>query len=661
MTDARECTRRFEEAWDQSLFPQMSEFLPERSQVSRRSWQRTLIDLAKADMERRWNLDNTVRYQRPDNDVGLRPLVEDYVKRFPELEEPHNLNELVVHEFSTRLRTREECLFSSWEARFPEQFGNLEPQLRQIASEKKPGDFTVTHRTLETTQIEEHQASAETIIGDSAESTQESLPEIDGYEIAEELGHGGMGVVYRARDWKLNRDVAIKLMKHTDLATSEDRTRFEREARSAARLSHRNIVPVFEFGYSGTLPFFAMEYVPGQTLQEKITDNVQNALVAAEIVKDISLAVGYAHDNGIVHRDLKPANVLIDESDVPRITDFGLARGDQDMQLTATEAVMGTPSYMSPEQAAGRMREVGRRSDIYSIGAIFYACLTGVPPHKGENHQLTLMQVLDSPVVSPRQRMPTVPRDAESICLKCLSRLPEHRYTSASELVADLDRFLDSRPVLARPRHVRERVEAWTRRNVAWLTVLAVFVSTLPFLMSNGNWMTELDDLADNRSHFALLYLDKTLESDPRNSAVWFRRAQLQLALGNFAESVQDAEVAESLKFRSRRQLCQLMGEAKLNLSHWNEADRWLSESILIDDHNPDAFFMRGRAMLGMSRTAEAISDFSAAIECRPDFAEAFELRAKARRRVGDSDAAKQDEMCVQLIKGQTNDSVWQQ
>jgi len=288
------------------------------------------------------------------------------------------------------------------------------------------------------------------------------------YELIQEIARGGMGVVFAARQTSLNRIVAVKRMLQTTLATAEQVRRFHAEAEAAASLRHPNIVGIYEIGEHDGQHYFSMEYIEGGNLAELVRDGPLAPRRAAEFLKTIAAAVAYAHERGILHRDLKPSNVLVDEHDQPHVTDFGLAKiltGGTD--LTLSGQVLGTPSYMSPEQGAGRSAELGPATDIYALGAVLYHLLTGRPPFAAESPAETLRQGKEVEPVAPRALNASVPRDLETICLKCLAKEPSRRYPTAQELAADLDRFLRGEPIHARPVTRLERTWRWCRREPA--------------------------------------------------------------------------------------------------------------------------------------------------------------------------------------------------
>jgi tRNA A-37 threonylcarbamoyl transferase component Bud32 len=309
------------------------------------------------------------------------------------------------------------------------------------------------------------------------------------YEILEEIARGGMGVVYKARQLSLNRTVALKMILAGQLATPEARQRFRTEAEAAANLQHPNIVAIHEVGEHEGHQYYSMDFVAGKNLGELVRENPLSAGQAASYVKTIAEAVHFAHQRGTLHRDLKPQNVLIDADDRPRITDFGLAkRVEADSGVTRTGDVVGSPSYMPPEQAGSRPDRVGPHSDVYSLGAVLYELLTGRPPFRGATSWETICQVLQTPPVSPRKLNPAVPQDLETICLKCLEKEPERRYHSTQELAAELDRFLKHEPIQARPISLMRRSEFWARRHPWAIASVASFLVIGLAFVSYGLW-----------------------------------------------------------------------------------------------------------------------------------------------------------------------------
>jgi tRNA A-37 threonylcarbamoyl transferase component Bud32 len=299
------------------------------------------------------------------------------------------------------------------------------------------------------------------------------------YEILEEIARGGMGVVYKARQVSLNRIVALKMILSGQLAGEEEVERFRTEAEAAGNLKHPNIVAIHEVGQHDGRYYFSMDYIEGQSLAEVIRAGPLPARKAAEYVKTVAEAVHFAHQRGTLHRDLKPQNVLVDANDQPHITDFGLAkRVEGDNGLTATGAVLGTPSYMSPEQASGRQADIGPHSDVYSLGASLYEMLTGRPPFCAASAVATLRQVMDDPPTAPHELNRDVPEDLDTICLKCLEKSTNVRYHSARELAEELGRFLNHEPIHARPASAVRKFDTWIRRR-PWAITTAVSLVVL--------------------------------------------------------------------------------------------------------------------------------------------------------------------------------------
>jgi serine/threonine protein kinase len=306
---------------------------------------------------------------------------------------------------------------------------------------------------------------------------------IPGYEIFAELGRGGMGVVYKARHIALNRLVALKMTLMGPHAGQQETTRFRIEAEAIARLSHPCIVQVYEIGDHDGRQYFAMEFCEGGSLDRKLKGEPLPPGDAARLLAQLAGGVAAAHAHQVIHRDLKPSNILFARSDTssrgeetPKIVDFGLARRMDESALSITGQVLGTPSYMAPEQAAGRTRDVGVHSDIYGLGAILYETLSGRPPFRAASPTETLLQVLESDPVPIRQLNPSVPRDLETICLKCLQKDPHKRYPSASALEQDLLRFLGAEPISARPVGRFERLWRWCKRNPAIALMMCLLI-----------------------------------------------------------------------------------------------------------------------------------------------------------------------------------------
>ena len=301
------------------------------------------------------------------------------------------------------------------------------------------------------------------------------------YELLDEIARGGMGVVYRARQQSLDRTVALKLILGGQLATKEFVRRFRTEASAAAALQHSHIVAIHDVGVHEGNHFLSMDYVEGQNLSQLVGNQPLSAKRAARYLKSISAAIQHAHDQGILHRDLKPSNILVDSAtDEPRVTDFGLAkRMDGESSLTVTGQILGSPYFMPPEQADHKRGKVGRVSDVYGLGAILYYLLTARPPFQGESLEATIDQVLNSEPVSPHLLNPSVPKDLETICLKCLHKEQDRRYETAKEVGDDLSRFLEGEPIQARPTSRLEKTWRWCRRKPAVAGLLTVATISL--------------------------------------------------------------------------------------------------------------------------------------------------------------------------------------
>lgn len=415
-----------------------------------------------------------------------RPALEDYLGDTPEPERSFLKRELLALEMAYRQREGEVPKAGGDCGRLVPMSPQVEPAACEAATRVSP-DVLLNPVTL-TGYPGGSRKAAEQVpptaappgFPDGAVAPEQAA--LPGYEMLGVLGRGGMGVVYKARQRALNRFVAIKMILAGAHAGPEELARFRREAATIARLHHPHIVQIYEIGEHNGQPFCALEYVEGGSLARKLGGMPQPARPAAQLLETLARATYAAHQAGIIHRDLKPANVLLTADGTPKITDFGLAKQmDESTWRTHSDVIMGTPSYMAPEQAAGKRRDIGPHTDVYSLGAVLYELLTGRPPFLGATGMETLVQVRLQEPVPPRRLQPTVPRDLETICLKCLEKDRQRRYASALALAEDLHHFLGNEPIQARPVRVWERGLKWAKRRpvaaaLAGVSSLAVLI-----------------------------------------------------------------------------------------------------------------------------------------------------------------------------------------
>lgn len=429
---------------------------------------------------------------------------ETLLERFPHLaDQSEYVVELIYGEYLLRRELGEDVNLTEYQERFPTYAEALALQIglnRALQGELSNEDDT---RTVDDANRTTPPREGTTPPVDATPPRRVgSLPRLDGYEMLGELGKGGMGAVYRARHLALGRLVAVKMILSGSLADDHAVRRFRAEAEAVARLDHPGIVPVFEVGEQDGTHFFSMALVGGGSLAGRVhAEGPLPQEKAAQLTRDIAQAVAYAHERGIVHRDLKPANILLDVEDRPRVTDFGLAKQTGgDAELTGTGQVMGTPAYMPPEQARGE-KDVGPLADVYSLGAILYHLLVGRPPFQAASVMETLRLVLENDPVSPRQFAPSLSRDLETICLKCLAKEPARRYESATHLADDLGRYLAGEPILARPVGRIERAVKWARRRpaVAAMSTAVVIVTAVALVAISLALVQTREALGDAR------------------------------------------------------------------------------------------------------------------------------------------------------------------
>ena len=448
-----------------------------------------LVEILRDDQRQRWGTRQGVD-------------VRTYLRWFPVLTQGSEpVFELLYHEWLVREYNGETPDLDDFLKGFPEFAERLRLQL-------------AVHRVLNCDGLEWEDENADDDEADASTSVEipgsrqtdeniDRLPSLPGYEILDELGRGGMGVVYRAMQLKPRRPVALKMILAGRFASEQMRLRFQNEAESVAALSHPNIVPILELGRHKWIHYFSMALIEGGTLAERLESFRADSRAAAKMLVEVCSAVSHAHQRGVLHRDLKPSNILLDENGRPYVTDFGLAKREQAPgELTQTGLVIGSPGYMSPEQAAGDAKKFTTATDVYGLGAIFYALLTGRPPFEGGSAGETLYHLRNRAPVSPSQLNPKVPAPLEVICLKCLEKDPARRYSSADLLAADLKCWLEGKPIKARPVPAWVHAWLWAKRSPALALMTLTLSCTLlaGFMISGALWYRAESSLRDARA-----------------------------------------------------------------------------------------------------------------------------------------------------------------
>ncbi len=510
--------------------------------------------------------------------AGQRPQIEDYLSAVREAQRTALLRELLASELEHRLRNGERPESREYLERFPGHAGLIVIAFEEITAldfDSPEPTPVVVRREVSSSQGSppaptdgaKLACSTDLDLGEAdlsfpqdpqsptesyhpgrespdpeeplAQLTEKSIrkagwPEIADYEILEELGHGGMGVVYQARQRQLKRLVALKMIRAGLQARPEELDRFRLEAEAVARLHHTNIVQIYDIGEVAGLPFVALELLEGGSLADRLAGTPQPGRQTAELMVTLARAMHTAHQAGIVHRDLKPSNVLFDRDGTPKIVDFGLAKHlEVQHGHTETGQIMGTPSYMAPEQARGHARNVGPEADVYALGAIFYEMLTGRSPFKGETPLETVRQVVEDEVVPPSRLVPRVARDLETICLRCLSKEPAKRYSSARALAEDLENFLAGRPIKARRTPFWERGVKLARRHPVAATLVTLGLAAA---VAGGGYLLRASSLRHQRE------LQENLRIAELNGNVLRTLLQSQEFLSQ--EKWSDAEIA---------------------------------------------------------------------------------------------------------------------
>ncbi len=496
-------------------------------------------DISTAD----WNWINAAadRFEREWKE-GRRPRIEDYLAEVDEPRRAALLEELLRVEIELRHRAGEEPTAEEYRDRFPD----FAPAVDSVFATEPHNGLGADPPT--------------TAPGEGTENTDQTqepgthVRYFGDYEILRELGRGGMGVVYKARQISLNRPVALKMIRSAALASEDELRRFQNEAEAIALLDHPHIVPILEVGNHEGQRYFSMKLIGGESLEKKLASYADKPKAAARLVHAASEAVHHAHQRGILHRDLKPANILLDDRGEPYVTDFGLAkRVEGDSELTDPSAILGTPAYMSPEQASGRRGAVTTASDVHGLGAILYALLTGRAPFVSDSVAATLEQVRESAPTAPSRINPEVPRDLEVTCLKCLEKDPVRRYASAQALADDLGRYLSGKPILARPVRRFERAVMWARRRPGIAALLGLVALVSVFGLGGVLWQWR----AAVRAR-----LDAERETGRANEQTKLAEDRLQDVLTAQAKERELSELADRRLYNDRMSFVQRLWES---------------------------------------------------------------------------------------------------
>ena len=545
-------------------------------------WQTMLKELRK-DQQQRWQ-------------SGDHVSVDVYLLSYPELaRDSAALSDLILGEITLREALGQKAPLDDYLQRYPQCAETLGVLYRSNLMTAMPEDTASPDANRETLAAPLAPSSAplpsmmETMQLDEAGqlaaqqwAAEQGMPKIPGYRVIAELGRGGMGIVYRARQLSANRDVALKLVRGDVLDTLSPDTRrrtlerFRTEAQAAAGLEHQNLVPVYDVGEAGSHCYYAMRFVDGTSLYDMLRNKALSNREAARYIEPVARGLHFAHEHGVLHRDLKPHNIIVErKTGRPMLTDFGLAKFmEQRDELTHAGDVMGTPSYMSPEQARDSGK-VTALADVYSVGATLYHLLTSRPPFQASNVAETIRQVLDEEPMSPRKLNPAIDRDLETICLKCLRKEPARRYESALALADDLQRFLNHETILARPAGLPERVWRWCRRNPRLAGAFGTASLLLVFWLTT--WISAYFSAvaAVHRAHFLIDDMTTVISEDEllnEPGMQELRQKLLDKALVHYQELLNESGGNQSLQDDVARAHFRV-GAIRVELEEYDEAN----------------------------------------------------------------------------------------
>lgn len=523
--------------------------------------------------------------------AGRSPDLASYLADVPEKAREPLFRNLLNLDFEYRRLRGERPDAQRYREQFPELSEVVDSVFRSLTEQSAPGG----DRSPDTERSEGANRTGDT--GSSAASATDQTPmafwgglspvELEdlksaGYEVRRLLGRGGMGVVYEARQVSLNRPVALKLIRSGSFASESELLRFQNEAEAVAQLDHPHIVPIYEVAQHHGRQFFSMKLIAGTSLDKGLVAFAADPRAAAKLVATVAEAIHHAHQRGILHRDLKPANILLDEKGEPQVTDFGLAtRIDGDSELTHSNALLGTPSYMAPEQTTSGRGRVSTATDVYGLGTVLYALLAGRAPFTGTTLVETLDLVRTQTPEPPSRLNPRVPHDLDVICRKCLEKEPERRYASALALAEDLSRWVRGEPILARPVGPLVRAVMWTRRNpaIAATAALAFVFLIAGFTAVTWKWREAVrerarsDGLAELLIQRLFVRADSELNSQGRNPTVRELLDDTASTLGGWLDNQADVEA----------QVREAIGGAYLSLDEFKRAEEQLRLAIKLD------------------------------------------------------------------------------